>query len=485
MSIFVKIKILITTLWTRIKSILSHDSRSYKSRIQDHLTQSSMDPNTNFVSGPSDRIYAYFKKKTEEPATFLLKIITGLFLLFILWASFFHIDESVKGSGQIIPSKYVQIIDNLEGGIIKEILVEEGEIVNKDQPIIKLDTTQTKAKLDEIQRDYNRFQLTIDRLNAQIKEETFNPPEQMKKKFPEFVSQEMGRYDSVTNQLKKDTSIAQGEIDSRKYALKEKVENLELNKQHLKLVQQQGEIVNSLYEKGLNSKLRHISAEREIMNLKNQVSAAEEQIPRLKAEMEQSQEKLKKVRIDFENQARKDLNDAELKLSELQSNKSIYEDRLKRQEILSPIDGIVKEISVKTLGGVIQAGQSLMTVVPLNDELLAEVKISPNDIGFVSKDSPVTIKVGPYDFTIYGSLNGKVTYISADTIQEKKEQQNEKTYFRVKVKADKNYLERYGQKYYLTPGMPVDVDLHTGRRTVMSFILKPILKTFDKALSER
>lgn len=485
MAIFEKIKTALNKVRTKISSYWMFNFTSQKKMIQDHITLNSTAPTPGFVNGPVDRIYGFFRKKTDEPATFLLKIIVGIFILFVLWASFFHIDESVKGSGTIIPSKYVQIIDNLEGGIIKGILIEEGEIVRKDQAIIKLDTTQTSAKLNEIKRDYSRYQLTIDRLNAQIKGEPFTPSEIMKKNYSEFVSQEMGRYTSALEQLKKELSISQGEIDSRKFALKEKEEKLELDIKHLKLVQEQANIINSLYEKGLSSKLKHLSAEREILNLKNEVSASQEQIARLKAEKEQSEDKLKKVKVDFENQARKDLNDAELKLSELQSNKSIYEDRINRQEITSPIDGIVKEISVKTLGGVIQAGQSIMTIVPLNDELLAEVKIAPNDIGFVSKDSPVTIKIGPYDFTIYGSLNGKVTYISADTVQEKKEQQNEKTYFRVKVKADKNYLERYGQKYYLTPGMPVDVDLHTGRRTIMSFILKPILKTFDRAFSER
>ncbi len=457
----------------KLVHIIKEKIKSIKSNIQKYFVLNSVAPGVNAgqTTDKGDRIYAYFKKQTEAPATFILKIICGLFLIFVLWASLFHIDESVRGAGQIIPSKYIQVIDNLEGGIIKEILVEEGAIVKKDQAIIKLDTTQTNAKLKDIQRDFDHYQLTVARLNAQIKEEPFNPPEDMKEKVPEYVAQEMGMYNSAMNQLKKEMTITQGEVDSRKHALKEKEEKLELDKKTLGLVQEQGNIVKSLYDKGYNSKLRHLSAEREVLNLKNEVSAAQEQIPRLKAEMAQSEEKLKKVKVDFENQSRKDLNEAELKLSELQSNKSIYEDRLNRQEIIAPVEGIVKEISVKTIGGAIQ--------------LLAEVKISPNDIGFVSMNSPVTIKVGPYDFTIYGSLNGRVTYISADTIQEKNDQQADKTYFRIKVKADKNYLEHAGHKLLLTPGMPVDVDLHTGRRTIMSFILKPIWKTFDRAFSER
>lgn len=460
--------------------------QGYREKFHQHLIHETTTQQVGSIRRFSDKVYIYFKKKAEDPASFSLTIITTLFIVFVVWASLFHIDESVRGNGKIIPSKYVQIIDNLEGGIIRDILVQEGEIVKKDQPIIKLDTTQTAAKLDEIKRDYSKYQLTANRLKSQLKNVPFTPSEEIQKQFPDFVAQETGRYKTDMDQLSKETNIVEAEVKSKEHELKEKQEKLLLDKKHLALVTEQGDMIASLYKKGLSSKLKHITAQREIVNLKNEVSSSEELIPKLEAEVERTKSQLKKVKIDFDDECEKNLQDAELKLSELQSNKSIYEDRLNRQEITAPIDGIVKEINVKTLGGTIKAGQSIMTIVPLNDELLAEIKITPNDIGFIKPDSPVIIKVGAYDYTIYGSLPGKVTYISADTIEEK--QGNElpdKSFFRIKVKADKNYIERDDHKFYLTPGMAVDVDIHTGRRTIMSYILKPILKTMHQAFTER
>jgi adhesin transport system membrane fusion protein len=474
--------------WIKSISFNRNWYESFKSKLNDRLALAGSTDQPSPQPPPEGRIGRmthYFKKKSKNPASFLLQLISIFFITFILWSSFFHIDESVKGSGSIIPSKYVQIIDNLEGGIVKGILVQEGEIIKKGQPIIELDTTQTKAKLSEIKRDYHQYKLTIERLHAQINETPFMPSEETKKELPQFVHQELGMYDAAMEQFKKDCAIAEAEINAKKYALKEKEEKIILLKKQLVLAQQQADIIRKLYEKGLNSKLKHLNAERDVLNLKDEESGTQEQIPRLKAEMDQSIEKLKKVKTDFENKSRKELQEAQIKLSELESNKTIYADRLQRQDIVSPVDGIVKEIAIKTLGGVIQAGQTIMSVVPFGDRLISEIKIAPKDIGFVKENSPVTLKIGAYDFTIYGSLQGIVSYVSADTIQEKTEGGPDKTYFKIKVTSDHNYIEWNDQKLPLTPGMPVDADIHIGRRTVMSYILKPILKTFSSAMTER
>jgi membrane fusion protein, adhesin transport system len=427
-------------------------------------------------------IYQYLHQQTTNPAQFILKIIVSFLVIFILWASFFQINETVKGAGQIIPSKRLQVIDNLEGGIIKEILIQEGEVVKKDQILVRLDPTANLAQLEELTNDFFRYQLTVDRLKAQIKNDPFSPNESIQKKLPELTRQEDELYKASLEKFNKELAIAQEEIDAKKFALQEAESKFKYAKEQLPVIEEQYNITETLFKKGLYSKLKNLEIKRQLLDTKSQISTLEEQIPRFKAEHKQAEEKLNKIRADYDAQNKNDLKEAELKLTEAQSKKSIMEDRLKRQEITSPINGVIKELHVKTLGGVIQPAEDILTIVPVDDELLAEINIAPDDIGFIELGFPVRIKISAYDYTIYGQLTGKVEVISADALQDPKQ---ERSFFRILVRSDKNYLEKNGKKLYLSPGMQVDADIETGRRSVMTFLLKPILRTFDRALTER
>ena len=450
-------------------------------RIEEYLHKSLSQETVQQSKGHNLFTMDILKKYEANPSGLILRVIGWGLVVFVLWASFFHINETVKGTGQVVPSKRLQVIDNLEGGILTDILVKEGDEVKRGQVIVKLDSTQTVAKLKEYNEDEARLQLTIQRVKAQADNKPFVPSDDLVKKLPDLAKQEVDLYNAALAKFKDDTVIAEKELEAAKSALKEAQEKEKFLKEQLPLSEEQATITQKLTEKGLYSKLRYIEAKKALLELKSQMSGLKEQLPKFKAAIEQSEQKIKKVKSDYDTQTQRELKDTEFKLAENQSNKAIMIDRMERQDIKAPIDGIVKEILVKTQGGVIQAGQDIMTIVPQDDELLIEAKIAPDDVGFVHKDMPVRIKVTTFDFTIYGQLDGVVENVSADALMDKQE----RPYFRVDIRAKKNYLEHYGKKLHINAGMQVNVDIETGRRTVMAFILKPILKTFDRSFTER
>ncbi len=476
---------IIISLWFRsklkIKTFFQSCWNSVKNHMETYLRSSLLPHRGEQEVTLADRLQLFFEKHTKDTAYLTLKIIGAIVVIFFVWASVFHIDESVKGIGQIIPSKRLQVISNLEGGIVEAIHVQEGQVVKQGQALLQLDQTTNKAHLEDINKDFYRHTLTIHRLKAQINRTKFKPSEDIQKILPEFTKQEEELYQSSEEKHRKDLAIAEQELESIKHDHQQAETKLKYAKEKLPVLEEQYSITMQLFEKGLYSKLRTLESKRLVLEAKGEISSLNDQLSSLQADIKQAEAKVLKVKSEYDTQNQRELKEAELKLADAASNKSIYEDRLKRQTVASPIDGIIKELHVKTIGGVIKPAENIVTVVPLNDELLAEVKIAPDDIGFVHPELPVMIKVSAYDFTIYGRLNGVVQTISADALQDKEE----KNYFKVLIQSDKNYLEKYGKKLYLTPGMQVDVDIQTGKRTVLSFLLKPLLKGLDQSFTER
>lgn len=470
----------IKTLFVKLRSFLP-EREDLKKRLNGYLKSALFNQAKDHHKTMADRLHKYFSQQAKDPAYLMLKIIGSLVVVFFIWAGFFHIDESVKGTGQIIPSKRLQVINNLEGGIVEAIYVQEGQVVKQGEALIQLDKTPNIARLQEIDKDFYRYQLTIDRLKAQIKREKFEPSEKIAKVLPDFTKQEKELYISSEEKYHKEEAIAQQELEAKKHEYEQAETKLKYSKEKLPVLEEQYTITMQLFEKGLYSKLRTLESKRLVLEAKSDISTLTAQLPALQADIKQAEAKLLKVKSEYDTQNQKELKESELKLADASSNKSIYEDRLKRQTIISPIDGIVKELHAKTIGGVIKPADDIVTIVPLNDELLIEAKIAPDDIGFIHQGLSATIKVTTFDFTIYGRLNGTVQTISADALQDKQE----KNYFKVTIQSSQNFLEKYGNKLYLTPGMQVEVDVHTGKRTVLSFLLKPLLKGLNQSFTER
>ncbi|WED44338.1 HlyD family type I secretion periplasmic adaptor subunit [Legionella cardiaca] len=378
--------------------------------------------------------------KNEEKSRIFTHIILWSAVLFIfcalIWAHYAILDEVTTGEGKVIPSSQIQIIQNLEGGIVSKLYVQEGEIVQKDQVLMQIDNTRFMASFNEVDKKIASLQIAVIRLSAEMNNKPMAVPPDFAKKNADLVDAEKALYASRQEELNQLTS-ALG------FAEKE----LALSK--------------PLVAKGAVSEVEILRLERSVNELKGKI-------------------------YQFKSQALEQLNKAKGELAALSESQSAEKDKLVRTTVRSPVKGIVKRIKVNTIGGVIQPGMDIIEIVPLDDTLLIEAKIRPSDIGFIHPGQNAVVKLTAYEFPIYGGLAGKVEQISADTITDDKTSSGkEETYYLIRVRTDKNYLGTEAKPLYIIPGMMATVDILTGKKSVLQYILKPILKARETALRER
>ncbi|CZH47074.1 Hemolysin secretion protein D%2C chromosomal [Legionella pneumophila] len=377
-------------------------------------------------------------KKTHSSKTFTHIILWTSLLFFIvatIWANYAILDEVTTGQGKVIPSSEVQVIQNLEGGIIQNIFVKEGQIVKKDQILMQIDNTRFMASYAEAEKKIDALEIEIIRLNAEISDTKPVFPDKFIKTYPHLVQDQLSLYESrmrELNQLKKSLELAQKELD----------------------------LTRPLLKGGSVSEVEVIRLERSVSEIKGNI------------------EKFKSEELDKLNKARSEL------FALIEANKA-DKDRLTRTTVRSPVYGIVKQIKMNTIGGVVQPGSDLLEIVPLDDTLLIEAKIRPSDIGFIHPGQKAMVKITAYDFSIYGGLDGVVEHISADTIFDEKTDKKEESFYIVKVRTDKNYLGTEKKPLPIIPGMQASVDILTGQKSVLQYLLKPIIKAKQSALRER
>ncbi|HAT1726068.1 TPA: HlyD family type I secretion periplasmic adaptor subunit [Legionella pneumophila] len=377
-------------------------------------------------------------KKTHSSKTFTHIILWTSLLFFvvaIIWANYAILDEVTTGQGKVIPSSEVQVIQNLEGGIIKNIFVKEGQIVKKDQILMQIDNTRFMASYAEAEKKIDALEIEVIRLNAQISKTKPVFPEKFTKSYPRLVQDQLSLYESrmrELNQLETALELAQKELN----------------------------LTRPLLKGGSVSEVEVIRLERTVSEIKGNI------------------EKFKSEELDKLNKARTEL------FALIEANKA-DKDRLTRTTVRSPVYGIVKQIKMKTIGGVVQPGSDLLEIVPLDDALLIEAKIRPSDIGFIHPGQKAMVKITAYDFSIYGGLDGVVEHISADTIVDEETDKKEESYYIVKVRTEKNYLGTAKNPLPIIPGMQATVDILTGQKSVLQYLLKPILKAKQSALRER
>ncbi|HGK7611060.1 TPA: HlyD family type I secretion periplasmic adaptor subunit [Legionella pneumophila] len=377
-------------------------------------------------------------KKTHSSKTFTHIILWTSLLFFvvaIIWANYAILDEVTTGQGKVIPSSEVQVIQNLEGGIIKNIFVKEGQIVKKDQILMQIDNTRFMASYAEAEKKIDALEIEVIRLNAQISKTKPVFPEKFTKSYPRLVQDQLSLYESrmrELNQLETALELAQKELN----------------------------LTRPLLKGGSVSEVEVIRLERTVSEIKGNI------------------EKFKSEELDKLNKARTEL------FALIEANKA-DKDRLTRTTVRSPVYGIVKQIKMKTIGGVVQPGSDLLEIVPLDDTLLIEAKIRPSDIGFIHPGQKAMVKITAYDFSIYGGLEGVVEHISADTIIDEKTDKKEESYYIVKVRTEKNYLGTEKKPLPIIPGMQATVDILTGQKSVLQYLLKPIIKAKQSALRER
>lgn len=398
-------------------------------------------------------------RKPSSASRRLLIAVSSFLVIAIVWASWATLDEVTTGSGKVIPSSRVQTIQNLEGGILKDILVHDGDVVEREQVLLRIDNTLSVSKLGELEAKYYSLLGAINRLEAEAADysPTFN--QVLQEKAPGVIEDEMALFKARKEELEAKLEIFRGKLDSA-------------NK-NFALAKEEFEITKKLLEKGVVAKV-------EALRLERQVNALQE-------EVESASVSLDGERSRFRSEASDSLAKYRSELNQVAEPIFAARDRVGRTDVRSPVRGIVKEIKVRTVGGVIGPGMDLLDIVPLDDSLLLEAMVQPKDIAFILAGQRASVKVTAYDYTIYGALDGKVVRISADTIVDDAGEFGPKggSYYKVIIQAKKNYLGTNEKPLPIIPGMVVRADIITGEKTVMNYLLKPINKARERALRER
>ncbi len=411
--------------------------------------------------------------------THLLLFAIILFVISaIIWAHHAPLEEVVRGQGRVIPSSKLQKVQNLEGGIVSEILIQEGEQVTIDQPLITIDDTRFRS---ELQEDSDRLQFlraTIARLEAEITNEAPNfAPDLDRVTKQNQTALLQSRREELATKLQIIAKQAEQkrqevvEVDSRIAKLQT---SLNLGKEELA-------ILAPIVDQGAASKLELIRIQREVNDLETALISAKESLPRLKAVLGEYEQRAENERISFLTRAQQELNDVEGEANPMQKRMAARQDRLQRTQVRSPVNGTVQRLLVNTIGGVIQPGMDLVEIVPIDDSLLISAQIKPSDIAFLRPNLPAKVKITAYDYTIYGMLEGKLIHISPDSVMN---EQGER-YYEIQVRTDRNALYLGDQPNPIIVGMVAEIDILTGTKTVLQYLLKPILRAKHSAMRER
>jgi adhesin transport system membrane fusion protein len=425
------------------------------------------------------------RRVTRRFAHILLGLIFVIVASFLVWADQAVLDEVTRGEGRVIPSSQVQVIQNLEGGILAEILTSEGQIVDKGQVLMRIDNTVAESRLRELKQRYYAGLATVARLEAEIAgvqdPAQIKFPEELLQSAPEVAQSEVSLFTVRQQQLQSQLAILQDQLEQRQQELAElkgKADNL---RNSYALANKELDITRPLAMQGVVAQTDLLRLERQVNDLKSDITAADLARPRAVSAVEEAKKRLSERQVTFKTDASQDLTKAKLELAATTEEMSANQDRVTRTEVRSPVHGTIKEIKIRTIGGVIQPGQDLIEVVPIEDTLLVEAQVRPSDIAFIRPKQAAVVKITAYDFSTYGGLDAVVEDISADTIQNEKGEH----FFRVRLRTDKNYLGTAEKPLPIIPGMTASVDILTGHKTVLEYLLAPVMRARDTALRER
>jgi adhesin transport system membrane fusion protein len=416
----------------------------------------------------------------QEPlrARSLLRIVVIVVLLLLGWSAFAELDEVTKGDGKVIPSSKVQIIQAVDGGVVEELLVREGQEVTAGTLLLRIDTTRFRSSLLESHSEFLSLRAKEARLKSLVTGEPFVMPPEVLEESPEIAAHELSLYESSHNEVEAQLSIARQQLAQRKEEHNEANARYEQADSGLKLVKQELDMTEPLLESGAVSDVDIIRLKQAVAQKTGERSQALAQIQRLNSAILESEQKIQGVELNTRNPWSKELSETMAKLSTLSAGDTAREDKVKQAEVRSPVRGTVQRLLVNTIGAVAQAGKELVEIVPLDDDLLLEAHIKPKDIAFLRPGMPARVKITAYDFSKYGGLDGVVEHISPDTVVDEKGN----AFYVITVRTLKSSL---GENMPITPGMVAEVDVLTGKKSVLAYLMKPVLKGKDNAMTER
>lgn len=421
----------------------------------------------------------------ERRPVFLIVTIVALLAAFIAWAAMTEVDEIARGNGKVIPATRTQIIQSSEAGVVKEIAVQLGQIVKKGDLIIRLDDTNSTADLGQVEAKLRAISARIARLNLEEKGDFSAElicPEMVEAKAPAICENEGNLLKARRQAYSNSLSVLEQRLAQRENELQETLASIERIEGSLKIAKREQDLLAPMVKRKLVAETELIRAQRDVNEFDGQLKASKETVKRLGGAIEEARLQVQEIGLQFRQEAVTQKTDALAELSVLEELARGESTRVERTDIRSPVDGIVNILAINTIGSFVQPGTVVSEVVPTSDVLLVEARISPKDIAFVRSGQPALIKITAFDFSIYGGLEGEVVNVSPDSILDTK---TGEPYFEVRVKTGKSNLTKEDKVFAITPGMVCAVDIMTGRKTILHYLMKPINKAREEALRER
>lgn len=403
----------------------------------------------------------------------------------LFWASTAEIDELSRAEGRVIPSTKTQVIQSAEAGVVAEILVRRGEQVKKGQQLVRLDDTTTTSSAGEVEARVRALQAQVARLQIEYEGragEGYACPPDVLAEVPAVCENEAKLLKARLDTLEQGKDVLRQRVEQRSRELSEALANQARLEEAFTLAEQNLALIKPMAEKKLVSQTEFLASQRDVNETRGQRDAVIQSIARLQSAVSEAELQVQQADLQFRQDA---LSDLTLRLAELSSAEQALRgasDRVSRTDIRSPVDGIVNEIAINTVGGFVQPGERLLDIVPMEETRLVEARLKPSDVAFVLPGQPAEIKFTAYDFSIYGGLRGEVQSVGADSIIDPNTRE---TYFIVLIKTPESVLHYRNEELPILPGMVTTVEILTGKKTVLQYLLKPINKARDEAMRER
>ena len=401
---------------------------------------------------------------------------------FLTWASYGQLDVVSLATGDVVPAGQVKAVQHLEGGIVREILVREGDKVKKDQPLVRLEPVRTSTEVEELNIRLRALRIAIIRLEVEAAGgDSVTFPAKLTESQPDLVRQALDLFEIRRQRVDNQIQAQEHLLEQRRQEIKEVQARLKNNVNSLKLLGEQLKISKRLLKLDLSNRMNHLNLLKEESELKGRLEEDRAILPRAKAAQAAARSQLAAAKNGFMEEARKELVEVRRTTKELNERLRKFEDSLRRTVLRAPVDGIVKTLYVVTVGGVVQPGGTVLDIVPGDDRLVIEAKLPTGDIGFVHVGQEVLVQLASAEAVRFGTLDGKVAHVSPDTIVTREGM----PYYKVRVETEQSYFEHGNLKYHLSPGMQVQASIRTGTRTVMGYLLDPYIRSFGTAMQER
>lgn len=411
------------------------------------------------------------------PSRIIMLLVAGV----VAWAWMTPLDEVASAEGEVAPQGKVKVIQHLEGGIIRELFVTEGDTVYAGAELMRLELGEERRNPMELQAELDGLMLARAPWDAEINSQPLFFDPALSQRRPDDVTREIQSFEARRAEIDSARFVVKKQINQRKLA----IDTLETRRRaisnDLALAEQNLTMADQAVLQGMGTKSDQLTLQRDVESLKGGIRTLDAETRQARGDLEEAQARLDEVRKRYTNEATERLGEIDRQIARIREALGSVTAQVKRTTILAPIDGVVKKMRYNTLGGVVRPGEAIMEIVPVRDELVIEARLNPNDRGYVTMGQLAKIKITTYDFTRYGTLDGVVTLIGADTDKD----DDGVPYFRVVVQAAQQYLGTSSAPLWISPGMEASVDIHTGTRTVFQYFIQPLLKLRHDAFRER